>query len=53
MECLKKARENHSFENVQSREGKKFYKDVSEGNRVKVYFNKTVYFKALLKTING
>ena len=53
MESLKRARENHSFENVQSSEGKTFYKDVSEGNRIKVYFDETVYFKALLKTING
>ena len=35
------------------KEGKIFYKDVSEGNRIKVYFDETVCFKALLKTING
>ena len=53
METLKKAREDHGFENVQSSEGKILYKDVSEEHKIKVYFTQTVYFKVLLKTING
>ena len=36
---FKKAREDYSFENVWSSEGKIFYEDVSQGNRIKVYFN--------------
>ena len=39
MEALKKAREDHGFENVWSSEGKILYKDVSEGNKIKVYFD--------------
>ena len=39
IEALKKAREDHGFENVQSSEGKILYKDVSEGNKIKVYFD--------------
>ena len=39
MEALNKAREDHGFENVWSSEGKILYKDVSEGNKIKVYFD--------------
>ena len=39
MEALKKAREDHGFENVWSSEGNILYKDVSEGNKIKVYFD--------------
>ena len=39
MEALKKARKDHGFENVWSSEGKILYKDVSEGNKIKVYFD--------------
>ena len=39
MEARRKAREDHGFENVRSSEGKILYKDVSEGNKVKVYFD--------------
>ena len=39
MEVLKKVREDHDFENVWSSEGKILYKDVSEGNKIKVYFD--------------
>ena len=39
MEALKKAREDHGFQNVWSSEGKIPYKDVSEGNKIKVYFD--------------
>ena len=39
MEALKKARENHGFENVWSNEGKILYKYVSKGNKIKVYFD--------------
>ena len=53
MEALKKAREDHGFENVWSSEKKILYKDVSERNKIKVYFDYTLYFKLLLKTING
>ena len=38
MEALKEARKDHGFENVWSSEGKILYKDVSEGNKIKVYF---------------
>ena len=38
MEALKKAIEDHGFENVWSIEGKIIYEDVSEGNKIKVYF---------------
>ena len=38
MEALKKSREDHGFENVWSCEGK-IYKDVSKGNKIKVYFD--------------
>ena len=53
MKALKKAREDHGFENVWSSETKILYKDVSERNKIKVYFDYTLYFKLLLKTING
>ena len=53
MEALKKAREDLAFENVWSSEGQILYKDVSNGNKMKVYFDYRLYFKALLKTING
>ena len=39
MEALKKARKDHGLENVWSSEGKILYKDVSEGNKIKVYFD--------------
>ena len=39
MEARHKAREEHSFENVWTSEGKIIYKGVSEGNRIKVYFD--------------
>ena len=39
MEALTKAREDHGFENAWSSEGKTFYKDISEGNKIKVYFD--------------
>ena len=39
METLKEAREDHGFENVWSRERKILYKDVSEGNKIKVCFD--------------
>ena len=39
MEALKKAGEDHGFENVWPSEGKILYKDVSEGNKIKVYFD--------------
>ena len=39
MEALKKAREDHGFENVWSSEGKILYKDISEGNKIKVCFD--------------
>ena len=39
METLKKARGDHGFENVWSSEGKIIYKDISEGNKIKVYFD--------------
>ena len=39
MEALNKAREDHGFENVWSSEGKILYKDVNEGNKVKVCFD--------------
>ena len=39
MEARKKAREDHCFENLWSSEGKTLYKDVSEGNKIKVYFD--------------
>ena len=39
IEALKKAREDHGFENVWSSEGNILYKDVSEGNKIKVYFD--------------
>ena len=38
MQALKKAREDHGFENEWSSEGKIFYKDVSVGNKIKVLF---------------
>ena len=53
MEELKKARQDHGFENMWSSEGKILYKDVSKGNKIKVYFDQTVHFKVLLTTING
>ena len=39
MEALKKAGKDYGFENVQSSEGEILYKDVSEENKIKVYFN--------------
>ena len=39
MEALKKAREDHGFKNVWSSEEKILYKDLSEGNKIKVYFD--------------
>ena len=39
MEALKKAREDRGFENVWSSERKILYKDISEGNKIKVYFD--------------
>ena len=39
MEALKKAREGHGFENVWSSEGKILYKDISQGNKINVYFD--------------
>ena len=39
MAALKKAREDHGFEIVWSSEGKILYKDVREGNKIKVYFD--------------
>ena len=39
MEALKKAREDYRFENMWSSEGKILYKDVSEGNKIKGYFD--------------
>ena len=53
MKALKKTREDHGFENVWSSEKKILYKDVSERNKIKVYFDYTLYFKLLLKTISG
>ena len=38
-EALKKARNDHDFENVWSSEGKILYRDVSQGNTIKVYFD--------------
>ena len=39
MEAHKKAREDHGFENVWSSKAKIPYKDVSEGNKIKNYFD--------------
>ena len=39
MEALKKAREDHGFENAWSSKGKILYKDVRKGNSIKVYFD--------------
>ena len=39
MEALKKAKEDHGFENVWSSVGKILYKDISEGSKIKVYFD--------------
>ena len=39
MEVLKKAREDHGFENVWSSEGKILYKDVTKESKTKVYFD--------------
>ena len=39
MEALKKGREDRGFENVWSSEGNILYKDISEGNKIKVYFD--------------
>ena len=36
MEALKKAREDHAFENVWSSEGKILYKDISQGKETKL-----------------
>ena len=40
MEAVKKAREDHGFENVWSSEGKILNKDVSKGKKIKVYLIK-------------
>ena len=53
IETLKKAKEEYGFENVWFSEGKILYKNVSEGNKIKVYFDETVHFQELLMTING
>ena len=42
MEALKKAREDHAFENVWSSEGKILYKDISQGNKIKLSDHATV-----------
>ena len=39
MEVLKKANEEHGFENVWASEGKILDKDVNEGNKIKVFFD--------------
>ena len=39
MEALNKAKEDHGFENVWSNVGKILYKDIREGNKIKVYFD--------------
>ena len=39
MYALKKDRGDHGFENMWSSERKILYKDVSEGNKIKVYFD--------------
>ena len=39
IEALKKAREDHGFENVWLSEGKILFKGISEGNKIKVYFD--------------
>ena len=39
MKALKKAREDHGFENAWSCEGKILSKNVSIGNKIKVYFD--------------
>ena len=39
IEALKKAREDHGFENVRSIGGKILYKDVREGKKIKIYFD--------------
>ena len=39
MEAVKKAREDHGFENVWSSERKILNKDVSKGKKIKVYFD--------------
>ena len=39
MEALNNAKEGHGFENVWSSVGKILYKDISEGNKIKVYFD--------------
>ena len=38
MEVLKKAREDHGFENLWSSEGRILYKDVTKGDKIKIYF---------------
>ena len=53
MKALEKAKKEHGFESVWTSEGNILYKDVSYGNKIKVYFDLTLHFKALLKTING
>ena len=39
MEALKKAREEHGFDNSLNNEGKILYKVVREGEKIKVYFD--------------
>ena len=48
MEALERTREGHGFENVWPSEGKILYQDVTKGNKIKVYFDETLYFKGLL-----
>ena len=49
MEALKKAREDHAFENVWSSEGKILYKDISQGNKIKLSDHATVRLNIILK----
>ena len=51
MEALKKPIED--FENVWTSDGNIYDKVVSDGSKIKVYYDLTVNFKALLKTIDG
>lgn len=51
MEALKKPRED--FENVWTSDGNIYDKVVSDGSKIQVYYDLTVNFKALLKTIDG
>lgn len=51
MEALKKLRED--FENVWTSGGNIYDEIVSDGSKIQVYYDLTVNFKALLKTIDG